>query len=237
MPKNFDDTDIVVTKQDGVVALNTASLEGQALSIDFFSAAFLHRLKTFGVKQDLARACGLHKQRDIRIIDITAGMGSDAVSLAYLGAHVTLIERNSMIFALLENAFERAKLISLRDSEVEQRLIKAFEQRLQLAAMQDGAAFLETIDDRSVDCIYIDPMFPERKKSAKVKKAMQYFHQIAGLDAEQEPMLLALALQKAFKRVVVKRPVAAPALTHISNISPNFSVKGKTVRYDVYLVA
>jgi 16S rRNA (guanine1516-N2)-methyltransferase len=45
---------------------------------------------------------------------------------------------------------------------------------------------------------------------------------------------LELALTKAVKRVVVKRPKLAPFL---ANQKPSFEVKSKTLRYDVYLTA
>ena len=41
-----------------------------------------------------------------------------------------------------------------------------------------------------------------------------------------------LALQKARKRVVVKRPAKAPALTAVQ---PDIVYREKTIRFDVYL--
>ena len=42
-----------------------------------------------------------------------------------------------------------------------------------------------TIDQRP-DVIYLDPMFPHRKKSAKVKKEMQAFQHIVGSDIDSD---------------------------------------------------
>ena len=226
-----------LSEQHGVVSIDSDELEGHALSIDYFDSAFLHRLKTFGLKQDLAKACGLPKKRDSRVLDITAGMGIDAVSLAYLGARVSLLERNPMIFALLENAFERASLVSERDSQVESQLIEAFRSRLTLELKQDSYRFLQELQIAEFDCIYFDPMFPERKKSAKVKKAMQYFHSVAGIDLQQEPKILSLALAKAGRRVVVKRPKGANEIANQQGLEPSYVVAGKTVRFDVYLIS
>ena len=82
------------------------------------------------------------------------------------------------------------------------------------------------------DVIYIDPMYPERKKSALVKKEMQILQRLHGEDDGNE-QLLALALRYARKRVVVKRPINAEIL---SDIKPNTSVRSKKTRYDIYTI-
>ena len=83
------------------------------------------------------------------------------------------------------------------------------------------------------DVIYLDPMFPERMKSALVKKEMRILHRLVGEDVDAD-QLLAIALKRARKRVVVKRPRLAPTLI---NVSPSFCVKGESIRYDVYSVS
>ena len=80
------------------------------------------------------------------------------------------------------------------------------------------------------DVVYVDPMFPLRKKSAKVKKAMQAFHAIVGTDPDADD-LLANALKVARYRVVVKRPTGAGFL---AETKPNYSLEGKSTRYDIY---
>ena len=75
-------------------------------------------------------------------------------------------------------------------------------------------------------------MFPTRNKSAQVKKEMQFFHDIVGNDEDAESILL-LALEKAKKRIVVKRPRLAEQLTE--SVKPAFEIVGKSTRYDVYL--
>jgi 16S rRNA (guanine1516-N2)-methyltransferase len=74
-------------------------------------------------------------------------------------------------------------------------------------------------------------MFPERRKSALVKKELQLLQLLAQPDSAPE-RLLAAALEVARQRVVVKRPLKAPCLTALS---PSHSLSGKTVRFDVYL--
>ena len=80
------------------------------------------------------------------------------------------------------------------------------------------------------DVIYLDPMFPVRSKSAQVKKEMRIFHQLVGADPDSDSLLDA-ALSQARYRVVVKRPRIAPAL---ANTPPNYTLEGKSNRYDIY---
>ena len=81
------------------------------------------------------------------------------------------------------------------------------------------------------ECIYLDPMFPpKRKKSALAKKAMTVLRDILGDDLDRED-LFAAAWQATGKRLVVKCPDDAEPI--VPNPSESFS--GKLVRYDVYL--
>jgi len=73
-------------------------------------------------------------------------------------------------------------------------------------------------------------MFPERQKSADVKKEMNASHSIVGADLDAD-RLLPLALEKAQYRVVVKRPRKAPFL---NNQPPSYQLEGKTSRFDIY---
>ena len=89
---------------------------------------------------------------------------------------------------------------------------------------------LVTLDVKP-DCVYIDPMFPpKRKKSALAKKSMTVLRDLLGNDEDKEA-LFAQAYQAATKRVVVKSPHHAEPLAG----KPNESFSGKLLRYDVYL--
>ncbi len=79
--------------------------------------------------------------------------------------------------------------------------------------------------------IYLDPMFPERKKSALSKLDMRIFHDIVGDDQDADT-LLKTALSCATKRVVVKRPRLGAVL---AGIKPHHSLVGKSSRFDVYI--
>ena len=81
------------------------------ISVDFAEGKSQHRrLHGGGKGQDIAKAIGFHKINKPKVLDLTAGMGGDAFVLASLGAQITMLERNSIVHALLKDALARAKL-------------------------------------------------------------------------------------------------------------------------------
>ena len=79
--------------------------------------------------------------------------------------------------------------------------------------------------------LYLDPMFPERKKAAAVKKEAVMLQRLTGGydDAEE---LWAWAWEQPVERIVVKRPLRAPVLgAH----RPSHTLSGKAVRFDVFV--
>ena len=73
-------------------------------------------------------------------------------------------------------------------------------------------------------------MFPNRSKSAKVKKEMQAFQKIVGPDSDAD-VLVDKALQLARYRVVIKRPVVAG---YLADRKPSYSLSGKNTRFDIF---
>ncbi|MBA2653714.1 MAG: class I SAM-dependent methyltransferase [Gammaproteobacteria bacterium] len=192
------------------------------LYVDFLNQNIQKRLlKNKGRNELIAKAIGLKGHFIPRIIDATAGLGNDALVMANLGCEVTLLERSPIIFALLEDGLKRA-----------QTHLPNWINNINLLCV-DSIDFLnnELKHQRQVDVIYLDPMFPERTKSALVKKEMRILKSIVGED-EDAQALFRIAQRCAKKRVVVKRPRYAETLI---NESPSLIYKGKATRYDVYL--
>ena len=169
-------------------------------------------------RQPLARAVG---RRARTVVDVTAGFGDDALLLAAIGYRVTAIERCPIIGVLLRDGIMRARADS--------RLASLLDQRLSLV-IGEAREVLPGLDPVP-DTIYMDPMFPpKRKRSALTRKSARVLRELVG-DDEDAPRLLELCLRQANQRVVVKRPhYAAPLLA-----KPSLSCSGKLVRYDVYL--
>ena len=186
--------------------------------IDFTQGRTNHRrLYGGGKSQLLAKACGVKNHPKSTVIDATAGFGSDAFVLATLGYNVHLIERNPIIWALLDDAIARAC-----QNEATQSIAK----RMQLHL---GQAIDIIPKLPKVDVIYMDPMYPLQKKSALVKKELRLIREIVGHDTDSET-LFACACQYAAK-VVVKRAKSSPT---INQQKPDHVYKGQRSRFDVY---
>ncbi|GAB4508530.1 MAG: class I SAM-dependent methyltransferase [Sulfuricaulis sp.] len=167
-------------------------------------------------RQPLARAFG---KKARTIVDATAGYGQDALLLALMGFRVTAIERSPVVAALARDGLNRLTALTGL----------ALSERLQLVN-GDSRSLLPAIAPRP-DAIYLDPMFPpKRRKSAAVKKEMRLLRELVGDDADALE-LLEISRAIARDRVVVKRPDDAPPLAP----DPSMSLTGKLVRYDVYL--
>ena len=149
------------------------------------------------------------------IIDATAGWGKDAAILAGLGAKVVMVEANPIMAALLADALAR------RDDGS----IKALNLSL---IYQNSCHYLAALTpDQYPDVIYLDPMHPERRKAALVKKELQVLQQLLGPDPSPLALLL-IAKRKA--KVIMKWPQKSPPL-----LATSCQVAGKTVRFDIYM--
>ncbi len=153
-------------------------------------------------------------------IDATAGLGEDALLLASAGFDVRLCEYNPVIAALLEDALRRAG---------QDPRLAAICSRMHLYC-NDSISYLQQLDAEP-DLILLDPMFPPRSKSAKVKKKFQLLQMIEQSCADEEALLQA-ALAARPRKVVIKRPVKGPAL---AGIKPDYSLAGKAIRFDCLL--
>ena len=155
------------------------------------------------------------------VIDATTGWAQDRLCLFRMGYEVRCIERSLIMMALLNDAFERLAL-------------ESWVQKLELSPpilMHGNAIELLKNLEMPPDCIYLDPMFPhKRKKSALSKKSMTILQELVGEDSDKTELFEA-AFTATAKRVVVKSPDYAEPLGG----KPSESFSGKLLRYDVYL--
>jgi 16S rRNA (guanine1516-N2)-methyltransferase len=191
------------------------------LRVDFEAPRFRRRWLHPG-RELLVRAAKVHRHAAPLIIDATAGLGRDAFLLAAAGYRVHLFERHPIIAALLGDGLQRAA----RSPQ-----IAAITARMHLT-VGDVVDFFSTINEQP-EVIYLDPMFPERSKSAKVKQELRLLQLLPDHKDDAEQLLqAALALQA--KKVVVKRPLKGPFLL---TLPPTYSLRGKAVRFDIYVGA
>ena len=157
-------------------------------------------------------------------MDATAGLGEDSFLLAAAGFEVTLRER-----VFQQSGDHRVALARALDDPD----LADIAARMHVRA-GDSIEALRALATPP-DVVYLDPMFPERRKSAAVKKKFQLLHRLERPceDSEGEE-LLAAAIAARPRKVVVKRPVKGP---YLANVKPSHSVAGKAVRYDVIVPA
>ena len=194
--------------------------DGMELAADL--SRMLPRLRPDRLGRELlVRAARVRGVERPRAVDATAGLGEDSLLLAAAGFSVTMFEKDPVIAALLRDALERA---------AGDPALAAVVARMELVEA-DSVAALRSCSDPP-DVVFLDPMFPERTKSAAVKKKFQLLHRLER-PCEDERELLDAALAAGPRKVVIKRPPKGPWL---AGVRPSYSLAGKAVRYDVIAV-
>lgn len=192
------------------------------LCFDFLSDKLIYRISHGGKhKENVARAVTSGLSHPV-VFDATAGMGRDSFILQCAGCSVYMFERNQVIWLLLRDALTRA---------ASSPFFKDLPNGLP-SLMPCGEA-CRYQGDVVPDVIYYDPMFPDRKKSALVKKEMRIFKALIGADEDIESTLLAL-IRMAKHKVILKRPQTAAPIS-FQDVKPIGSVEGGACRFDIYM--
>ena len=192
-----------------------------ALRCDF--AQMLPRLRQDRLAQELlVRAARVRGVEAPTALDATAGLGEDSLLLAAAGFSVTLVEHDPVIAALLRDGLERAaNEPQLEGIVARMRLVEG-----------DSVDVLAGLSE-APDVVYLDPMFPAKRKDAATKKKLQLFQMLESPCGDDDAVtLLHAALAAHPRKVVVKRPLKGPFL---AGKKPSSSLTGKVVRYDVYV--
>ena len=191
------------------------------LVIDFAERAYARPITR---KDALARATGWKGGYRPPVIDLTAGLGRDAWALAAGGCDVTAVERHPVVHCLLADALARA---------AHDPALAEVAGRLTLVGGDVLSGEPPALPVSAETVWYLDPMFPERRKSALVKKPMRIFHHLVGEDGDAAA-LFAWARRQPGVRWVVKRPPGAPT---IDASSPAIEYRSGRLRFDCYLPA
>jgi len=127
-----------------------------------------------------------------------------------------------LLAALLADGLERAE----ENQELQQTVLN------KLTLLQGDATHIMAGLKNQPDTIYLDPMYPHKRKSALNKQEMRIIRSLVG-DDHDAGKLLDSALLHACNRVAVKRPKGAPLL---NEKQPSHAIIMKNSRYDVYMV-
>ena len=111
-------------------------------------------------KSALARACDAGT--GLRVLDATAGWGTDGLALARLGCHVRMLESNPQVFAMLDDRLRRRSGVRAATE------------------WADARSRMRSPDKDRYDVIYLDPMFPPRNKTALPARPLQVLREIVG---------------------------------------------------------
>ncbi len=153
-------------------------------------------------------------------IDATAGLGEDSFFLAAAGFHVTMFERNPVVFALLQDALRRAAQVP----ELADIIARMY------AVHGDSIEGMKQTQN-TPDVVLLDPMFPARQKSALVKKKLQMIQKLETPCMDERELILA-AMGTKPKKLVIKRPPKGP---YLADLKPDHSIEGKAVRFDCFV--
>jgi len=165
------------------------------------------------VRTNLSRSFkGLAKSS--QVLDATGGLGKDSLEMAMYFEEVIVAEKVPWLHLLLSEGLSK----QLKKDFTLTNKIKLF-----LINSE------ELLKKKSFDLIYLDPMFGLLNKRSDSKKGIQLLKDCV----PEEPVttLFDLALNSARDRVVVKRHRKSE---YISKTKPNYSIKSKLIRFDVY---
>lgn len=201
---------ILNLKEDGLyLESNNNSLKGDLSKL-------YRRIKQDNLSKELiVKAAKIKGQKDVLVLDATAGLGEDSFLLAAYGFKVKLYERDRAIAALLKDSLARA---SAEFPEIISRM-EVFEDD-SILAMKDLSY--------KPDVVFLDPMFPQRSKDAAVKKKFQLIH-LLEKPCDDEMELLEAAKKTGAKKIIIKRPVKSE---YLAGVKPSYSYVGKAIRYD-----
>ncbi|CAG36944.1 class I SAM-dependent methyltransferase [Desulfotalea psychrophila] len=216
----------LIWDRDGLSLCSISAKDGshaKLLYIDFMGGKNGYRhANDCTTRQPIAKAVGIKPGFRPTVFDATAGMGGDGFVLACLGCRVTLCERSPIMYTLLQDGIERA-----RQDSVMNKIMANLD-----LIHNNSKQFLEN-HGTNYHTIYMDPMYPHKKKSALNKKEMRVIRDLVGDDNDSDN-LLETALTVAGNRVVVKRPKGAP---YIEERKPHHEITMKNSRFDVYLTS
>ena len=185
-------------------------LDKHHVFVDFESKQLQFRSQSHLNAELIIKAVLGKKKQPINILDCTAGFGKDSYLMSLTGSQITAYESNPLMFALLKDGLNRSAIENITLHK------------------KDALNFIKT---SPCEVIYIDPMYPATKKTAKNNKQMALLQSFVGHQSQMAEDLFIQARSSNAKKIVIKRPVKAP---YVNNTKPTSQIIGKAARFDVY---
>lgn len=190
--------------------LGSAGADGQKISLDYQQKLNTFRLQKKVSRGPLAKAIGIDKKKDLKVIDGCLGMATDSLMMVSWGVQVQAYERQVEVYLLNWYAFQQFK--------------KKTHQNISFEIFYGDVRTANT----NFDVLYLDPMFPKVRNKRMSKKEMEILMRLTSKDPDEVELFNWATLQN-FSRVVIKRPRGAPVYG-----GPTHSYVSKSVRYDMY---
>ena len=189
----------------------------ESLSFDFLKGRLFNRLKKIEHESLIKKAIGKNKVK-LKIFDATAGSLIDSIIFLKLGHRVVACEQSKILYRLLDDAILRAK-----------KEYNFFENLSFINS--DSAKIIDSHSDS--DIFYFDPMFKDIKQNIKRSGMLQKIGNVLSLEKLEDTseQIFNQMLKKKYKKIVVKRPIKSNPLFE----KINYQVKGKAIRYDIYI--
>ena len=189
----------------------------ESLSFDFLKGRLFNRLKRIDHESLIKKAIGKNKAQ-LKIFDATAGSLIDTIIFLKLGHKVVACEQSKILYRLLDDAILRAK-----------NEYNFFENLSFINS--DSAKILDSHLDS--DIFYFDPMFKDIKQNTKRSGTLQKIGNVLSIERLEDTseQIFNQMLKKKYKKIIVKRPIKSNPLHE----KINYQVKGKAIRYDIYI--
>ena len=197
--------------------LHYKTSDKESLSFDFLKGRLFNRLKRIEHESLIKKAIGKNKAR-LKIFDATGGSLIDTIIFLKLGHKVVACEQSKILYKLLDDAIFRAK-----------KEYNFFENLSFINS--DSAKIIDSHLDS--DIFYFDPMFKNTKQNIKRSGTLQKIGNILSLEKLEDTsaQIFDHILNIKYKKIIVKRPIKSNSLYE----KMNYQVKGKAIRYDVYI--
>lgn len=215
---NEPDSSHLLYNEKGLSYISNLSNNKSILHINFLKGSLGWRIRRSEHESSLKKAIGKHSNQ-LTIFDATAGQLNDSMIFLSLGHKVVAVEQSKILYLLVSDAIKRA------DHEL---------------PILDNLKFINgnSIEifkkyNNYFDVIYLDPMYPTVKKSAKRSGNLNCIKEILSYEdfMNDGDKLIADFMDLKHKKIIIKRPLKSE--NNYSNI--NYQIKGKAIRYDVFL--
>lgn len=218
--------------KDSCLSLKKIDSASGALTCDFLSETYLKEVRQNFNKSDSVFSftkplCKKLKTKNLKVLDLTAGLGRDLFKFVLAGHTVTGYEKDPLVFELLYDGVKRF-FDSKKGLDKLKASFKKDSDFLCDVFLKDSTKIQSPQD--VWDIVYFDPMFDDERKKAAPKKYMQFLKDLnltkMTMNEKEKMIEDHLPLCKKF---VLKASVFSSSVLKVEN-----EIKGKGYSYYIF---